>query len=66
MPHATDEERDWIAKMRDYAYVPSVAMIDQEMCAGAQYFIGTLHSTFTYRVQEDRQIRGTVPVPLAT
>ena len=44
--------------MRDYAYVPSVVLFDQEMCASAQYFIGMIHSTFTYRVQEDLQIRG--------
>ena len=28
-PRMTDEEHDWIGKMRDYAYVPSVVMLDQ-------------------------------------
>ncbi|XP_058794210.1 GDP-fucose protein O-fucosyltransferase 2 isoform X2 [Phymastichus coffea] len=33
-----------------------VAIIDQIICSHARHFIGTKESTFTYRIQEDREI----------
>jgi len=35
-----------------------VAIIDQIICSHAQYFIGTRESTFTFRIQEEREIMG--------
>lgn len=35
-----------------------VAIIDQWVSAHARHFIGTTHSTFTFRIQEDRQFLG--------
>lgn len=35
-----------------------VAIIDQIICSRAAYFIGTHESTFTYRIQEEREILG--------
>ncbi|XP_029043432.2 GDP-fucose protein O-fucosyltransferase 2 [Osmia bicornis bicornis] len=35
-----------------------VAIIDQIICSYARYFIGTYESTFTFRIQEDREIIG--------
>ncbi|XP_017884644.1 GDP-fucose protein O-fucosyltransferase 2 [Ceratina calcarata] len=35
-----------------------VAIIDQIICSYARYFIGTAESTFTFRIQEDREIIG--------
>lgn len=35
-----------------------VAIIDQIICSYARYFIGTHESTFTFRIQEDREIIG--------
>lgn len=35
-----------------------VAIVDQWICANAQYFIGTDPSTFTFRINEDREILG--------
>lgn len=35
-----------------------VAIIDQAVCRHAKYFIGTKDSTFTFRIQEEREIRG--------
>lgn len=35
-----------------------VAIIDQIICAHAQYFIGTYESTFSFRIQEQREILG--------
>ena len=35
-----------------------VAIIDQILCANAQYFIGTYESTFSFRIQEEREILG--------
>ncbi|XP_046479920.1 GDP-fucose protein O-fucosyltransferase 2 isoform X1 [Neodiprion pinetum] len=35
-----------------------VAIIDQIICSKARYFIGTHESTFTFRIQEDREIMG--------
>ncbi|VDN28050.1 unnamed protein product [Gongylonema pulchrum] len=38
-----------------------VSIIDQWICAHARYFIGTHASTFSYRIQEDREILGFAP-----
>nr|8AY1_A Chain A, GDP-fucose protein O-fucosyltransferase 2,Spondin-1 [Caenorhabditis elegans]8AY1_B Chain B, GDP-fucose protein O-fucosyltransferase 2,Spondin-1 [Caenorhabditis elegans] len=35
-----------------------IAIIDQYLCAHAAYFIGSYESTFTFRIQEDREIIG--------
>lgn len=35
-----------------------VAIIDQIICSRSAYFIGTHESTFTYRIQEEREIMG--------
>ncbi|XP_045505784.1 GDP-fucose protein O-fucosyltransferase 2 [Colias croceus] len=35
-----------------------VAIIDQIICSHAAYFIGTHESTFTFRIQEEREILG--------
>ncbi|KRY18979.1 GDP-fucose protein O-fucosyltransferase 2 [Trichinella patagoniensis] len=35
-----------------------VATIEQWICAHAKYFIGTAESTFSFRIQEDREILG--------
>ncbi|XP_046975654.1 GDP-fucose protein O-fucosyltransferase 2 [Vanessa cardui] len=35
-----------------------VAIIDQIICSHAAYFIGTYESTFTFRIQEEREILG--------
>ncbi|CAG9856545.1 unnamed protein product [Phyllotreta striolata] len=35
-----------------------VAIIDQIICSYARYFIGTYESTFTFRIQEEREIIG--------
>lgn len=38
-----------------------IAIIDQIICSYAKYFIGTHESTFTFRIQEDREIIGFPP-----
>ena len=35
-----------------------VAIIDQVICSYAQYFVGTRESTFTFRIQEEREMLG--------
>ncbi|BES97094.1 O-fucosyltransferase 2 [Nesidiocoris tenuis] len=35
-----------------------VAIIDQIICSQARYFIGSHESTFSFRIQEEREIRG--------
>lgn len=35
-----------------------IAIIDQIICSHAAYFVGTHESTFTYRIQEEREILG--------
>ena len=35
-----------------------VAIIDQNICAHARYFLGSYESTFTFRIQEEREILG--------
>lgn len=36
----------------------AVAIIDQIICSHAQFFVGTHESTFTFRIQEEREIMG--------
>jgi len=38
-----------------------VAIIDQLVCAHARYFVGTYESTFSLRIQEEREILGFDP-----
>ena len=35
-----------------------VAVIDQIICSHAQHFVGSAESTFTFRIQEEREIMG--------
>ena len=35
-----------------------VAIIDQSICSHASYFLGSYESTFTFRIQEEREILG--------
>jgi peptide-O-fucosyltransferase len=35
-----------------------VSIIDQIICAHAKFFIGTQESTFSFRIQEEREILG--------
>lgn len=35
-----------------------VAIIEQIICGYARYFIGTYESTFSFRIQEEREIMG--------
>ena len=35
-----------------------VAIVDQIVCSHARYFIGTRESTFTFRIQEEREMLG--------
>lgn len=52
-----------------FRYIPSksvskeygdggVAIIDQIICSYARYFTGTYESTFSFRIQEEREILG--------
>ncbi len=38
-----------------------IAIIDQLVCAHARFFIGTYESTFSFRIQEEREILGFDP-----
>ena len=35
-----------------------VAIIDQSICSHARFFLGSYESTFTFRIQEEREILG--------
>lgn len=35
-----------------------LAVVDQIICSHAKYFIGTHESTFSFRIQEEREILG--------
>ena len=48
---ATEQE---LEKFKD----GGVAIIDQSICSHARYFIGSKESTFTFRIQEEREIMG--------
>lgn len=52
-----------------YRYIPDketikklqaggIAIIDQIICSHARFFIGTHESTFSFRIQEEREIMG--------
>ncbi|KAH9498427.1 GDP-fucose protein O-fucosyltransferase 2 [Bulinus truncatus] len=73
---ATSEEFDslkrYLKEFSVYRYEPSleikkkvkdggVAIIDQWICAHARYFIGTRESTFSFRIQDEREILGFNP-----
>lgn len=58
-----------LSKYEVYKYNPSeeimekhkdggVAIIEQIICSHAYYFIGTHESTFSFRIQEEREILG--------
>ncbi|KAG5311928.1 OFUT2 fucosyltransferase, partial [Pseudoatta argentina] len=64
-----EELKLYLPQYKVMKYVPSdyvinkfkdggVAIIDQIICSYARYFIGTYESTFTFRIQEDREIIG--------
>ncbi|XP_018347461.1 PREDICTED: GDP-fucose protein O-fucosyltransferase 2 [Trachymyrmex septentrionalis] len=64
-----EELKLYLPQYKVMKYVPSdyvinkfkdggVAIIDQIICSYARYFIGTHESTFTFRIQEDREIIG--------
>ncbi|PAV74820.1 hypothetical protein WR25_11833 [Diploscapter pachys] len=68
---ATDSEPEDIAELEKLLKYPLVrykndkdfnegqaAIVEQWICAHAGYFIGTHHSTFSFRIQEDREIIG--------
>ena len=35
-----------------------VAIVDQSICSHARYFLGSYESTFTFRIQEEREVLG--------
>lgn len=47
-------EPDVMQKYKD----GGVAIIDQIVCSHAKHFIGSAESTFTFRIQEEREIMG--------
>lgn len=64
-----DEIKEHLSNYTVLRFIPSddvlnkfkdggVAIIDQIICSYARYFIGTAESTFTFRIQEDREIIG--------
>ncbi|XP_029663960.1 GDP-fucose protein O-fucosyltransferase 2 isoform X1 [Formica exsecta] len=70
--HEFEELKSYMPQYKVLKFVPSdyvinkfkdggVAIIDQIICSYARYFIGTHESTFTYRIQEDREIIGFLP-----
>lgn len=67
------EYRDVISKIpskfKTLKYIPDdlvktkfkeggIAIIEQIICAHARFFIGTYESTFSFRIQEEREILG--------
>ncbi|KAL0102567.1 hypothetical protein PUN28_018099 [Cardiocondyla obscurior] len=68
-PREFEELKSYLSQYKVMKYIPSnyviskfkdggVAIIDQIICSYARYFIGTQESTFTFRIQEDREIIG--------
>merc|ERR1712037_648257 len=47
-------ESDVLKKYKD----GGVAVIDQIVCSHAKHFVGSAESTFTFRIQEEREIMG--------
>ncbi|XP_012226759.1 GDP-fucose protein O-fucosyltransferase 2 [Linepithema humile] len=67
--HEFEELKSYLSQYKVTKFVPSdyiidkfkdggIAIIDQIICSYARYFIGTHESTFTFRIQEDREIIG--------
>lgn len=68
-----EEFKNYFKKSKVYRFVPSikeikekykdggVAIIDQWIAAHARYFIGSYESTFSFRIQEEREILGFDP-----
>ncbi|XP_015120799.1 GDP-fucose protein O-fucosyltransferase 2 [Diachasma alloeum] len=67
--HEFEELREQMGNYNVVRYIPSdnvrqkfkdggVAIIDQIICSYARHFIGTYESTFTFRIQEEREIIG--------
>lgn len=52
-PSSTEQLRD----LKD----GGVAIVDQIICSHAKYFIGSYESTFSFRIQEEREIMGFQP-----
>jgi peptide-O-fucosyltransferase len=48
------------AELKRY-YDGGVAIIDQWICAHAKFFIGSYESTYSFRIQEEREILGFDP-----
>lgn len=64
-----DELTTLLSKYKILRYIPSqevktkymdggIAIIEQIICSHARYFIGTHESTFSFRIQEEREILG--------
>ncbi|XP_076647609.1 O-fucosyltransferase 2 [Halictus rubicundus] len=64
-----NELKEYLPEYAVLRYIPSdyilnkfkdggVAIIDQIICSYARYFLGTRESTFTFRIQEEREIIG--------
>nr|XP_033336378.1 GDP-fucose protein O-fucosyltransferase 2 [Megalopta genalis] len=64
-----NELKEYLTEYTVLRYIPSdyilnkfkdggVAIIDQIICSHARYFLGTRESTFTFRIQEEREIIG--------
>nr|CAD7412995.1 unnamed protein product [Timema poppensis] len=67
-----EELQSYLPKYQLFRYTPSksvkemykdggVAIIDQIICSHARYFVGTYESTFSFRIQEEREILGFPP-----
>ncbi|XP_041371962.1 GDP-fucose protein O-fucosyltransferase 2-like isoform X2 [Gigantopelta aegis] len=67
-----DELKGYLSSYEVYRYSPTpeilekykdggVAIIDQWICAHARHFIGTRESTFSFRIQDEREILGFDP-----
>ncbi|XP_062580232.1 GDP-fucose protein O-fucosyltransferase 2-like [Saccostrea cucullata] len=67
-----EEFQSYFKKSKVYRFIPSkeikekykdggIAIIDQWIAAHARYFIGSYESTFSFRIQEEREILGFDP-----
>ncbi|XP_059139533.1 GDP-fucose protein O-fucosyltransferase 2-like [Physella acuta] len=67
-----NELKGYLKDYQVYRYQPSMenrlkykdggaAIVDQWICAHARYFIGTKESTFSFRIQDEREILGFKP-----